>query len=82
MCVCVCLSVFLSVCLHDSLLDLKRQKHGEKTPKVSSMQKDIKMYNRVVIKIDFFHTADDDCHLLVTFENSLDQDQVCVCVRA
>ena len=43
------------------------------------MQKDIKIYNLVVIKIDFIHTADDDCRLLVTFENSL--DQVCVCVR-
>ena len=52
----------------------------EKTPKVSSMQKDIKIYNCVVIKIDFLHTADDDCRLLVTFENSLDQDQVCVCL--
>ena len=44
------------------------------------MQKDIKIYNRAVIKIDFLHTADDDYRLLVTFENSLDQDQVCVCV--
>ena len=42
------------------------------------MQKDIKIYNRAVIKIDFLHTADDDCRLLVTFESSLDQDQVCV----
>ena len=52
----------------------------KKTPKVSSMQKDIKIYNGTVIKIDFLHTFDDDCRLLVAFENSLDQDQVCVCV--
>ena len=39
-----------------------------------------KGHNRAIIKIDFLHTADDDCRLLVTFENSLDQDQVCVCV--
>ena len=51
-----------------------------KKKKVSSMQKDIKIYNRAVIKIDFLHTANDDCRLLVTFENSLDQDQVCVSV--
>ena len=38
------------------------------------MQKDIKIYNRAVIKIDFLHAADEDCRLLVTFENSLDQD--------
>ena len=51
----------------------------KKKKKVSSMQKDIKIYNRAVIQIDFLYTADDYCRLLVTFENSLDQDQVCVC---
>ena len=37
----------------------------------------------IVFNLDTIELFYDDCHLLVTFENSLDQDQVtvlCVCV--